>query len=666
MKNCTTKLVLLLFLFCNQTKAQECKSFCCGSNQNFEDAMKNIDEHNWKLLVAKFRQQPVINLKSSGASGSPQQRHYSFVFEHGILDSINVSRDELEDMARVFENPLKELHQLSEIDHPGMKYMPNSLRILPEGDYLIENSAPANISHIFTNGGADPAFDFIYQWRDSLHLTYVIYVANPTSKQSDGTPIAGGLSYLLTPEFSSNKRANVIAINQGQFVQASDTTIFAEFSKTTLINHEFGHAINLAHLLSDNDAPGDPIGNAYLSPSGIRTTMNKGSGINIYSSPDIIYNGEVMGSDVENCRLVYLRRMGLEGGDGYPSIDDAYLESYIHITNDQIESSTNDVRVDFCKRGEILNILNNGIPILAEMVTESYLDLTFTDNGSYEVVVQVQQDSTGYSVSDTIDIIIELELVDADGDGFSSEDDCDDNNPNVNPNQIEEPYNGIDDDCNSATLDDDLDQDGFLLADDCDDNNPNINPDQTEQPYNELDDDCNSATLDDDLDQDGFLLADDCDDNNPNVNPNQTEQPYNGLDDDCNSATLDDDLDQDGFLLANDCDDNNPNINPDAEEIPNNGIDEDCDGNDLMTSTYEFSNSTLNIFPNPAIDIINIAVDGQINYNVSLIDLEGKLIKSSNNSSRIKIETIPQGTYLLQIKDLKTGQKIVERIVIGK
>jgi len=248
----------------------------------------------------------------------------------------------------------------------------------------------------------------------------------------------------------------------------------------------------------------------------------------------------------------------------------------------------------------------------------------------------------------------------------SNNSDCEDNNPNINPNQTEQPYNGIDDDCNSATLDDDLDQDGFLLADDCDDNNSNINPDQTEEPYNGVDDDCNAATLDDDLDQDGFLLDDDCDDNNPNINPDQTEEPYNGIDDDCDSATLDDDLDQDGFLLAEDCDDNNPNINPDGEEIPNNGIDEDCDGMDLVSSIHELSNSVIKIYPNPAINIINIDIEGQLVYNVELYDLKGKLIKSTSKSNQIKIEPIPHGTYLLQIKDLKTGQKIVDRIVIGR
>ena len=255
---------------------------------------------------------------------------------------------------------------------------------------------------------------------------------------------------------------------------------------------------------------------------------------------------------------------------------------------------------------------------------------------------------------------------DLDQDGFILAEDCDDNNPNINPDQTEEPYNGVDDDCNSTTLDDDLDQDGFLLADDCDDNNPNINPDQTEVPYNGVDDDCKSTTFDNDLDQDGYLLADDCDDNNPDINPDQTEEPYNGVDDDCNTATLDDDLDQDGFELADDCDDNNPNINPDAEEIPNNGIDEDCDGMDLVSSIYEIGNSIINIFPNPTIDEINISIEGNLSFEANLFDLNGKQVISKENSNKICVSTLSTGTYLLEIKDQRTGHKIVEKVIIGK
>lgn len=146
-----------------------------------------------------------------------------------------------------------------------------------------------------------------------------------------------------------------------------------------------------------------------------------------------------------------------------------------------------------------------------------------------------------------------------------------------------------------------------------------------------------------------------------NSNP---EIPYNGIDDDCNPETLDNDLDLDGFVLELDCDDENPNINPDAAEIPNNEIDEDCDGMDLVSSTQALGNSTINIYPNPASEEINIEYNGELNYRINLYDLRGKLIYNDYNSTQLKVNYISQGTYLLEIKDLKTCQKIVEKIII--
>ncbi len=167
-----------------------------------------------------------------------------------------------------------------------------------------------------------------------------------------------------------------------------------------------------------------------------------------------------------------------------------------------------------------------------------------------------------------------------------------------------------------------------------------------------------------DEDSDGYYSDVDCDDTNADINPIQIEEPYNGIDDDCNPETLDDDLDQDGFLLVDDCDDQNPDINPNATEIPNNGIDEDCDGMDGVSATHEIANVVIKIFPNPVIDILYISIDGQLNYQANLYDTKGKLIISESNQTQMNLEPNASGAYLLEIIDLNTNQKIVEKIIV--
>ena len=213
--------------------------------------------------------------------------------------------------------------------------------------------------------------------------------------------------------------------------------------------------------------------------------------------------------------------------------------------------------------------------------------------------------------------------LDADGDGVDEDSDCDDSNSSVYPGNLETPYNGVDDDCDESTPDDDLDGDGYPLAEDCDDGDAGVNPEATEV-CNDIDDDCNGQ-IDDavgdtwypDVDGDGYgdgelgqqscegasgYVADatDCDDRAAEVNPGATEI-CNEIDDDCDGeideevqSTWYADADGDGegdasstteaceapsgyVAEAQDCDDSDASISPNATELCNE-VDDDCDG----------------------------------------------------------------------------------------
>jgi uncharacterized delta-60 repeat protein len=86
-------------------------------------------------------------------------------------------------------------------------------------------------------------------------------------------------------------------------------------------------------------------------------------------------------------------------------------------------------------------------------------------------------------------------FIDQDGDGYGVDTDCDDLVFAINPGVEETPYNGLDDDCDPSTPDDDLDGDGFLFVDDCDDENPEINPDAIEIPGNDVDENCDNIVV---------------------------------------------------------------------------------------------------------------------------------------------------------------------------
>jgi hypothetical protein len=209
--------------------------------------------------------------------------------------------------------------------------------------------------------------------------------------------------------------------------------------------------------------------------------------------------------------------------------------------------------------------------------------------------------------------------------------DCDDNESAVYPGAYETPYDGIDNDCDDTTPDDDQDGDGHGVADDCDDQDGDVfqilslyqdaDLDGVSAPMAAMDvcagpktptgwrtksgDDCddhNAAHFQElpgytDVDEDGVSVttvasvlctgtelphhyaaeapvAVDCDDTNRSVHPGAHEIVYDDIDNDCDESTPDDDLDEDTYGHDDDCDDNNPDIYQIVALYPDADLDE--------------------------------------------------------------------------------------------
>jgi hypothetical protein len=106
----------------------------------------------------------------------------------------------------------------------------------------------------------------------------------------------------------------------------------------------------------------------------------------------------------------------------------------------------------------------------------------------------------------------------------------------IHPGAYDVWYDGVDQDC-SGNDDFDQDQDGHDAADyggdDCDDLDAYRNPEVAESPYDGVDNDCDPLTLDEDLDGDGFDHLTDCDDTAPDAYPGAPELLDDGVDQDC-------------------------------------------------------------------------------------------------------------------------------------
>lgn len=192
----------------------------------------------------------------------------------------------------------------------------------------------------------------------------------------------------------------------------------------------------------------------------------------VYDDKSLIVNGistefrsYLYGSSTENYQVDYLKKGFTAAGVKTIVADDLSLLKLLGIYTP--------------KNGAVVASVNKGGQLLGGQTSQArgvYLGFPRTYLWT-ENVKQIFYNSIEWAI----------EGEDRDNDGFFGDEDCDDDNADVNPNGVEIPYDGIDQDCSGSDWND-LDEDGFIAdfagGDDCNDNDETYNINSTDPVKN--------------------------------------------------------------------------------------------------------------------------------------------------------------------------------------
>lgn len=90
------------------------------------------------------------------------------------------------------------------------------------------------------------------------------------------------------------------------------------------------------------------------------------------------------------------------------------------------------------------------------------------------------------------------------------------------------------------------------------------------------------------------------------------------------------------------------------------------DNDTTNTNVRTIEEQDVNIFPNPFHDYVTIEMSDFQDYQVSVIDLRGRVLQEQNlndSSTRLELKTLPKGVYFLRIRNQTTGEEITQKLI---
>ena len=86
------------------------------------------------------------------------------------------------------------------------------------------------------------------------------------------------------------------------------------------------------------------------------------------------------------------------------------------------------------------------------------------------------------------------------------------------------------------------------------------------------------------------------------------------------------------------------------------------------TSDEEMALRRLNVFPNPATNLLNVEIEDRkgLKFQYSIINQFGQVVDQGQLTDAINIQTLTNGHYFLQVMDETSGETWVEKFVVLK